>query len=43
MVGGNSVRVVHGAPDLDARFELAHLLADDDQFVFGRWVRTGRS
>jgi len=42
MVGGNSVRVVHGAPDLEARFELAHLLADDDQFVFGRWVRTGR-
>jgi riboflavin biosynthesis pyrimidine reductase len=42
MVGGNSVRVVHGAPDLEARFELAHLLADEDQFVFGRWVRAGR-
>lgn len=43
MVGGSSVRVVHGAPDLDARFELAHLLADDEQFVFGRWVRSDRA
>jgi riboflavin biosynthesis pyrimidine reductase len=42
MVGGNSVRVVHGAPDLDARFELAHLLTDDDRFLFSRWVRAGR-
>jgi hypothetical protein len=42
MVGGSSVRVVHGAPDVDARFELAHLLADGERFVFGRWVRAGR-
>ena len=27
----------------DARFELAHLLADDDGFVFGRWLRAGRA
>jgi riboflavin biosynthesis pyrimidine reductase len=42
MAGGDSPRVVHGAPALDARFTLAHLLADDEQFVFGRWVREGR-
>jgi riboflavin biosynthesis pyrimidine reductase len=41
LVGGASPRVVHGAPDVDARFRLAHLLADDDGYVFGRWVRTG--
>jgi riboflavin biosynthesis pyrimidine reductase len=42
MVGGDSPRVVHGAAALDARFTLAHLLADDEQFVFGRWVRERR-
>lgn len=42
MVGGTSPRVVHGAADVDARFALAHLLADDEQFTFGRWVREGR-
>lgn len=42
LVGGGSPRVVHGAPDVDARFELAHLLTDGEQFVFGRWVRAGR-
>jgi riboflavin biosynthesis pyrimidine reductase len=43
MAGGDSPRVVHGAPALDARFTLAHLLVDDDGFAFGRWVREGRS
>lgn len=43
LVGGDSPRVVHGAPDVDARFELAHLLADDEGFVFGRWLRAGRA
>ena len=42
LAGGDSPRVVHGAAALDARFELAHLLADEDRFVFGRWVRDGR-
>jgi len=42
LVGGDSPRVVHGAPDVDARFEPAHLLADAEGFVFGRWVRAGR-
>jgi len=42
MVGGDSPRVVHDAAALDARFTLAHLLADDERFVFGRWVREGR-
>ena len=43
MAGGDSPRVVHGAPALDARFTLAHLLVDDEGFAFGRWVREGRS
>jgi riboflavin biosynthesis pyrimidine reductase len=42
MVGGDSPRVVHGSVALDARFTLAHLLADDVRFVFGRWVRERR-
>jgi riboflavin biosynthesis pyrimidine reductase len=42
IVGGDSPRVVHGSVALDARFTLAHLLADDERFVFGRWVREGR-
>jgi len=42
LVGGDSPRVVHGAPAVDARFELAHLLADAEGFVFGRWVRADR-
>jgi riboflavin biosynthesis pyrimidine reductase len=39
MAGGDSPRVVRGAAAVDARFTLAHLLADDEGFVFGRWVR----
>ncbi|HEY3484652.1 MAG TPA: dihydrofolate reductase family protein [Ilumatobacteraceae bacterium] len=39
VVGGAGSRVVAGATDLDARFELAHLLVDDESFVFSRWVR----
>lgn len=39
LVGDDSARVTHGAPPVDARFALAHLLIDDDSFVFGRWVR----
>jgi riboflavin biosynthesis pyrimidine reductase len=40
LVGGDGPRLTTGAPELDRRFELAHLLADDDGFVFSRWVRT---
>lgn len=39
VVGGSGARVTSGAPQLDRRFDLAHLLTDDDGFVFGRWVR----
>ncbi|HZB41799.1 MAG TPA: dihydrofolate reductase family protein [Ilumatobacter sp.] len=43
MAGGDSPRVVRGAPAVDARFRLAHLLADEDGFLFGRWVRARES
>jgi riboflavin biosynthesis pyrimidine reductase len=39
LVGSDSPRVTSAAPALDARFALAHLLADDEHFLFGRWVR----
>jgi riboflavin biosynthesis pyrimidine reductase len=39
LVGGDSPRVTTAAPAVDARFTLAHLLADDEQFLFGRWLR----
>lgn len=39
LVGNSGPRVTHGAPPVDARFELAHLLLDEESFVFGRWVR----
>ena len=42
LVGGDGSRLLSGAPPLDVRFELAHLLVDDDGFVFGRWVRRSR-
>jgi riboflavin biosynthesis pyrimidine reductase len=43
MAGGDSPRVVRGAAAVDARFRLAHLLVDDEGFVFGRWVRAPES
>jgi riboflavin biosynthesis pyrimidine reductase len=39
MVGGHGPRLTNGAPEIDRRFDLAHLLVDDDGFVFSRWVR----
>lgn len=39
MVGGRGSRLTTGASELDERFELAHLLVDDDAFVFSRWTR----
>jgi riboflavin biosynthesis pyrimidine reductase len=39
IVGSDGARVTDRAPAVDRRFELAHLLIDDDSFVFGRWVR----
>lgn len=37
--GGAGPRLTHGADELDRRFDVAHLLVDDDGFVFGRWTR----
>jgi riboflavin biosynthesis pyrimidine reductase len=39
MVGGAGPRLTSHAPDADARFVLAHLLVDDESFVFSRWLR----
>jgi riboflavin biosynthesis pyrimidine reductase len=39
LVGGDGPRVTTDAPDLSSHFDLAHLLIDDDGFVFGRWLR----
>jgi riboflavin biosynthesis pyrimidine reductase len=39
VAGGDAPRIVSGAAQLTARMELAHLLADDDGYVFGRWLR----
>jgi riboflavin biosynthesis pyrimidine reductase len=39
LVGGNGPRLTTGALETERSFELAHLLADDDGFVFSRWVR----
>lgn len=39
LAGGDGPRLTRGAAELDQRFDLAHLLVDDDGFVFGRWTR----
>ncbi len=39
MVGGDGVRLTTGAPDGSSRYDLAHLLVDDEGFVFTRWIR----
>lgn len=39
IVGGDGPRLVHGAPDLTRRYELAHLAVDDSSFLFSRWRR----
>jgi riboflavin biosynthesis pyrimidine reductase len=39
LVGGGGPRVIQGAPELSERLELAHLLVDEESFVFSRWVR----
>jgi riboflavin biosynthesis pyrimidine reductase len=42
LVGTDGPRVTSHARAVDARFDLTHLLVDDDGFVFGRWTRAGR-
>jgi riboflavin biosynthesis pyrimidine reductase len=39
MAGGDSARLTNHAPAVDTRFALAHLLVDDESYVFTRWVR----
>lgn len=39
LVGGAGVRLVQGARESRAALELAHTLADDDGYLFTRWVR----
>lgn len=39
VAGGDAPRIVSGAKQMTQRLELAHLLADDDGYVFGRWLR----
>jgi riboflavin biosynthesis pyrimidine reductase len=43
IVGSDSARVTDGTSAIDQRFDLAHLLVDDEGFVFGRWVRARAS
>jgi riboflavin biosynthesis pyrimidine reductase len=39
LVGGHGSRLTAAAPEIEQHFELAHLLADEDSFVFTRWIR----
>jgi len=39
LVGGTGPRLTVGASESMHRFVLAHLLADDEGFVFSRWLR----
>lgn len=39
LVGGSGARLTVGAPDVNQAMDLAHLLVDEDGFVFSRWVR----
>jgi riboflavin biosynthesis pyrimidine reductase len=38
MVGGDGPRLTSAADELVRDFDLAHLLVDDDGFLFGRWL-----
>jgi riboflavin biosynthesis pyrimidine reductase len=39
LVGGPGSRIIAGAADAREALELAHLLSDDDGYLFSRWVR----
>lgn len=38
LVGGDGSRLIAGAGETDERFQPAHLIADDDGYLFSRWV-----
>jgi riboflavin biosynthesis pyrimidine reductase len=40
LVGGTGPRAVVAPDEIERRFDLAQLLADDDGFVFSRWTRS---
>jgi len=42
MVAGPGRRAAMSGAEIERRFELAHLLVDDEGYTFGRWVRRGR-
>ncbi len=39
VVGGDAARLTSGAPERGRRFEPAHVLLDDEGYLFTRWVR----
>jgi riboflavin biosynthesis pyrimidine reductase len=39
LAGGNGPRLTVGGSDVSSAFDLAHLVVDDESFVFSRWVR----
>lgn len=39
LVGGDGPRVTANVAQLERRFDLAHLLVDDEGYTFGRWIR----
>jgi riboflavin biosynthesis pyrimidine reductase len=39
LAGGGGPRLTVGGADVSSAFELAHLVVDEDSFVFSRWVR----
>ena len=43
LAGGAGPRLTVGAPERIRGYDLAHLLADDDGFVFTRWVRSANT
>ena len=39
LAGGDGPRVTVGGADVSSAFDLAHLVVDEESFVFSRWVR----
>ena len=41
LVGGTAVRIAAGATDVLSRMRRAHVLADDDGYLYSRYTRLG--
>ena len=39
LVGGDAARLTTGAPERDRSYEPAHVLVDDEGYLFTRWIR----